>query len=95
VKGGGSHRAAEPLQDERSTTPIRGRHLGRVEPDFHHHSPIADAVTRKAGHAPGGLDEASNCRLRRCVGAIFLDDKALIDRYMTGADIAHRHEGLD
>lgn len=61
-----------------------------------HHTLIADAVTRAVGHAADGVDEA--LELQTCAdafGTIFLDHQALIDSYMMGADIAHKHEGLD
>lgn len=61
-----------------------------------HHTLIADAVTRAVGHVAGDADEP--LELQACAdafGTIFLDHQALIDSYMMGADIAHKHEGPD
>jgi len=54
-----------------------------ISTDTHHHTLIADAVTRAVGHVPGAADEP--LALQACAdafGAIFLDHQALIDNYM-------------
>lgn len=62
----------------------------------HHHTLMADAVARAVGHLPGGAEEALELQASAdAFGMIFPDHQALIENYMMGADIAHKHEGLD
>jgi hypothetical protein len=62
----------------------------------HHHTLMADAVARAVGHVSGDAEEALELQAYAdAFGTIFLDHQALIDSYMMGADIAHKHEGLD
>lgn len=62
----------------------------------HHHTLIADAVTRAVGHVSGHAEEALESQaFAAAFGTIFADHQALIENYMMGADIAHKHEGPD